>query len=308
MAKDSQMSMMAFMKTNVGNKQKCKEANVSMLDQNRFLGDETGFGPSDPAERGKTHPKRVRGDGDFRDFRMGVFKDGRDYWEHRMSNSNHKPDDLSLYSSFLKGGKDGADVQYPQVFKGLTFYFSSGCFASIPAYHLTKLVALHGGRVQPFFSRAATHVLCQNLTVSKEKELKKKLGHGRQVKFIHPDFVLDSVKSGELKPERDYLVVKFQDKHSCLARSDQICDRPICTSQEVPSRASPSETQETKELASAECTLNRSCPEALCWSPEETRTSSQPVYNAVETLPDAADGNVSDCSGSELPLFSDSDD
>ena len=94
----------------------------------------------------------------------------------------------------------------------MIFHLNSGSYTSISNYHLTKLIALHGGVLQPFFSKGVTHVLTHNLSASKVRDVTKKLGLAGQVKYVHPDFVMDAIRSGKLPVEKDYLVINNANK------------------------------------------------------------------------------------------------
>ena len=81
--------------------------------------DATRFGPSCSGERGTggATAKRPQKKADFKDFKMGVFKDGKDYWEHRSANFNRKPEDTALYAGILGGGISSSSSPPAPLFK-----------------------------------------------------------------------------------------------------------------------------------------------------------------------------------------------
>eukprot|EP00997_Jenningsia_sp_PLL12_P007211 NODE_3821_length_727_cov_20.927729_g3222_i0.p2 GENE.NODE_3821_length_727_cov_20.927729_g3222_i0~~NODE_3821_length_727_cov_20.927729_g3222_i0.p2 ORF type:complete len:107 (-),score=20.03 NODE_3821_length_727_cov_20.927729_g3222_i0:150-470(-) len=85
----------------------------------------------------------------------------------------------------------------------MTFYIDSGTFTTIPNYHLTKLIVMFGGKISPGLDKSVTHLLCHNLSAARTKSSQRSKTF---TKYLRPEFVLDSLKNGQLELEAPYLI------------------------------------------------------------------------------------------------------
>ncbi|KAG3119037.1 hypothetical protein PI124_g3209 [Phytophthora idaei] len=76
-------------------------------------------------------------------------------------------------------------------------------------YYLAKLVQDHGGNVASALTTTrVTHMVGSNLNRSKADKVLKSCG---KVKFVSPEWILQSVKHNQRQPEFEFLV--YKDSH-----------------------------------------------------------------------------------------------
>eukprot|EP00743_Colponemidia_sp_Colp-15_P008276 GILK01008983.1.p1 GENE.GILK01008983.1~~GILK01008983.1.p1 ORF type:complete len:198 (+),score=20.74 GILK01008983.1:37-630(+) len=138
----------------------------------------------------------------------------KDYWKHRLEKLEGQKPDSDLYQHMLQkenvyhNNGVSTESKTPPIFDGLSIYFN-GRTGKYSSYHLSKMVQLHGGRVNPCLSkRGVSHVVCTNLSASKSEKVLKHVGTRWEQFIITPDWIVDSIKSKRRLPEHDYLVLK----------------------------------------------------------------------------------------------------
>lgn len=99
-----------------------------------------------------------------------------------------------------------------KLFEGLVFYFNgrmdaeNACIRS--QYHLTRLAALHGAQVLPFFAKKrTTHTICVNLCGSKAEQVRNEGVRAAHIWYVSPKWIEDCIASNQLLQEEKYLVV-----------------------------------------------------------------------------------------------------
>lgn len=78
---------------------------------------------------------------------------------------------------------------------------------------LKQQIQKHGGKtVHAFSATTVTHVVCTNLCASKMKSFSNK----RKIYVVHPNWIIDSIKSHAIRPESKYEIVITRDTPSIL--------------------------------------------------------------------------------------------
>ncbi|OWZ24682.1 DNA binding protein [Phytophthora megakarya] len=91
------------------------------------------------------------------------------------------------------------------IFKGCRIVFN-GRTGKVSSYYLAKLVQEHGGNVASAMTATrVTHMVGSNLSGSKADKVLKRSG---KVKFVSPEWILQSVKRKKRLPEFEFLVYK----------------------------------------------------------------------------------------------------
>ncbi|KAJ7379684.1 deoxycytidyl transferase [Desmophyllum pertusum] len=94
--------------------------------------------------------------------------------------------------------KEPQDVDASQIFEKVVIHING--YTVPPADELRRLVYLHGGRYQQYYTkRTVTHIIATNLPNSKIQELRDEL-------VVHPSWILDSIKAARLLPVDEYLL------------------------------------------------------------------------------------------------------
>ncbi|XP_078373550.1 DNA repair protein REV1-like isoform X2 [Oculina patagonica] len=94
--------------------------------------------------------------------------------------------------------KGPQDVDVPKIFEKVVIHING--YTVPPADELRRLVYLHGGRYQQYYTkRTVTHIIATNLPNSKIQELRDEL-------VVHPSWILDSIKATRLLPVNEYLL------------------------------------------------------------------------------------------------------
>ncbi|TDH64781.1 uncharacterized protein CCR75_002112 [Bremia lactucae] len=94
------------------------------------------------------------------------------------------------------------------IFKGCHIVFN-GRTGNVSSYYLAKLVQEHGGIVAAALTTTrVTHMVGLNLNGSKADKLLKNFS---KVKFVSPEWILQSIRSKKRKPEFEYLIYKDSD-------------------------------------------------------------------------------------------------
>lgn len=94
--------------------------------------------------------------------------------------------------------------QVSNIFCGVEVWFT-GYTDKVSYYHLRQMVLENGGKVRYMFSPVTTtHVVCTNLAAAKERFMRRH----QNVRVVHPDWILHSVKQKIRLPERNYRVLK----------------------------------------------------------------------------------------------------
>ncbi|KAG6975080.1 hypothetical protein JG688_00002743 [Phytophthora aleatoria] len=94
------------------------------------------------------------------------------------------------------------------IFKGCRIVFN-GRTGKVSSYYLAKLVQDHGGNVASALTTTrVTHMVGSNLNGSKADKVLKSCG---KVKFVSPEWILQSVKHNQRQPEFEFLV--YKDSH-----------------------------------------------------------------------------------------------
>ncbi|KAG3119036.1 hypothetical protein PI124_g3209 [Phytophthora idaei] len=94
------------------------------------------------------------------------------------------------------------------IFKGCRIVFN-GRTGKVSSYYLAKLVQDHGGNVASALTTTrVTHMVGSNLNRSKADKVLKSCG---KVKFVSPEWILQSVKHNQRQPEFEFLV--YKDSH-----------------------------------------------------------------------------------------------
>ena len=89
------------------------------------------------------------------------------------------------------------------IFSGVTCYFNGRTkVRGMGAYHLRKLVVMHGGKYSMHSHRDVTHVICSNLCGSKSLKVRDKLSTKH---YVTGQWIVDSITNGKRLPESKYL-------------------------------------------------------------------------------------------------------
>ena len=92
----------------------------------------------------------------------------------------------------------------PQIFQGLSFYFTGrmdNVLAHNSWYHLRNLAVIHGASICDFFAKKiVTHCICNNITLNKTYA-----NSAGKVKFVHPKWIEESISKGRKLDEKEYL-------------------------------------------------------------------------------------------------------
>ncbi|KAI9995515.1 hypothetical protein PInf_012580 [Phytophthora infestans] len=100
------------------------------------------------------------------------------------------------------------------IFKGCRIVFN-GRTGKVSSYYLAKLVREHGGNVASALTATrVTHMVGSNLNGSKADKVLKSCG---KVKFVRPEWILQSVKQRKRQPEFEFVVYKNSNATSSLS-------------------------------------------------------------------------------------------
>ncbi|KNC97043.1 uncharacterized protein SPPG_07441 [Spizellomyces punctatus DAOM BR117] len=92
------------------------------------------------------------------------------------------------------------------IFDGVHVYVN-GYVGSMDDLEFRKLIQSHGGTIALTLAlRTVTHMVCTSLCASKTQKLLS--ARRATVKVVHPDWIIQSVKSGKRLPESSFGVIK----------------------------------------------------------------------------------------------------
>ncbi|GJQ09111.1 hypothetical protein GpartN1_g6619.t1 [Galdieria partita] len=123
------------------------------------------------------------------------------------------------FGAYMEAKEDKLRVQFRKefesrktlsVFAGVTIWVDGETSPS--REELRKLVGLGGGNFETYFSRhLVTHIVAENLSASKIKELKKYRLHS--ICVVRPQWVVDSFVNKKIQPVARYLIPGMLDDH-----------------------------------------------------------------------------------------------
>ncbi len=93
------------------------------------------------------------------------------------------------------------------IFEGCRVYFN-GRTNGLSAYHLNKILVLNGGNFMIFPNKHTTHVICNNLSLTKTNKALKKLHKVSAAKYVSSKWITDSIKANKKLNENPYLVIR----------------------------------------------------------------------------------------------------
>ncbi|KAL4095953.1 hypothetical protein PRIC1_009320 [Phytophthora ramorum] len=151
-------------------------------------------GPSGPTSRNE---RRVKSDRQREEE-----KEARRRW------TGKKREQFFLEKRLQPGGsmsvKEKEQTVESDIFKGCRIVFN-GRTGKVSSYYLAKLVQEHGGNVASMLTATrVTHMVGVNLNGSKADKVLK----SSKVKFVSPEWILQSVKRKKREHEFEYLVYK----------------------------------------------------------------------------------------------------
>uniref|UniRef100_A0A383W0I0 DNA polymerase kappa n=1 Tax=Tetradesmus obliquus TaxID=3088 RepID=A0A383W0I0_TETOB len=98
-------------------------------------------------------------------------------------------------------------AQQSELFKGVAIHVNG---RTVPSHQeLKQIMALHGGRFETYYYRnRVTHIICNNLPDTKLKQL----AHARDpVPIVKPEWIVASLRAGQLLPTKDFLLQTMRD-------------------------------------------------------------------------------------------------
>ncbi|KYR00760.1 hypothetical protein DLAC_02803 [Tieghemostelium lacteum] len=111
------------------------------------------------------------------------------------------------------------------LFKGIRVYFD-GHTDDVSLVHLAKLVVMNGGTHSHFYSTHCTHIITTAMSLQKfENVTKRNRFHSTSIAYVHPNWILDSLRLKKLQPESQYFL--FNEASSSANRDISDYFQPI---------------------------------------------------------------------------------
>ncbi|XP_062982340.1 DNA repair protein REV1 isoform X2 [Elgaria multicarinata webbii] len=131
-------------------------------------------------------------------------RDGWGTWGGYRSAKVQKLEDQFHSEAAMQHQKDGISSN---IFSGIAIYVNG--FTDPSADELRRLMMLHGGQYNVYYSRSkTTHIIATNLPNAKIKELKGE-------KVVRPEWIMDSIKAGRLL---SYIPYQLYTKQSSIQK------------------------------------------------------------------------------------------
>jgi hypothetical protein len=132
-----------------------------------------------------------------------------DYWNLRIAKLDSQQPVKEIFLSTIHSPVNF--ITSPLIFTGLVFYLSGRLDISYSQIQFANLIKTLGGRILPFLSlQQVSHVLIENSSLSKTLQMIKRRENlnNREVHFISPRWVLNSIEAGMKLPVEQFLLWK----------------------------------------------------------------------------------------------------
>ncbi|XP_065060995.1 DNA repair protein REV1-like [Rhopilema esculentum] len=159
--------------------------------------------------------------------------------------------------------------QKSNIFEGVCIFVNG--YTNPSSDHLKQIMAEHGGQYQHYYSRRkCTHTIATNLPNSKIKELKDE-------KVVHPDWIVESVKAGQLLPIEKYRLYSGKKEAKAFANFQP---KPIGSE----SNKLKNDNCSIKKLSSKD-EKSSGLTDADCFAAFDEEISGYPIVNATSSDP-----------------------